>query len=341
MYDTCIVGAGVAGLITLLLLAEAKTVPLESILLVDPYFDGGDLNRRWGTVISNTPWSATFESLKTYLPSFHMPVWAAELPLDRPTPLHQITRLLRELARPLLSRIRFIQGSVISANYTTAWGLTILRESQKEPIRATRLILTTGATPKLLDLPIPTIPLEVALDLPKLKTYIQPASKVLVFGTAHSGTLILKNLVDASAAKVTAIYRGVKPFLFARDGEYDGIKMDAATIADTILKGDYPQIELAPSTSLSTIIRESQCADWIVYAIGFQPRTDIVATRDGIPLSLTAYDGSSGKLTECPNAWGFGVAYPSQAPDGIHWDVGVSSFLEHIAKSLSQKEPIN
>jgi hypothetical protein len=28
--------------------------------------------------------------------------------------------------------------------------------------------------------------------------------------------------------------------------------------------------------------------------------------------------------------WGFGIAYPSQAPDGIHWDVGVSSFLEHI-----------
>ena len=35
------------------------------------------------------------------------------------------------------------------------------------------------------------------------------------------------------------------------------------------------------------------------------------------------------ELTES-SMWGFGIAYPSQAPDGIHWDVGVSSFLEHI-----------
>jgi hypothetical protein len=27
---------------------------------------------------------------------------------------------------------------------------------------------------------------------------------------------------------------------------------------------------------------------------------------------------------------GFGIAYPNQAPDGKHWDVGIYSFLEHI-----------
>jgi hypothetical protein len=41
------------------------------------------------------------------------------------------------------------------------------------------------------------------------------------------------------------------------------------------------------------------------------------------------------KYLVVPNAWGFGIAYPSQAPDGIHFDVGVASFIEHISNNIN------
>jgi hypothetical protein len=330
MYSHCIVGAGVSGLILLLLLAETG-IPLDTIVVIDPYFDGGDLARKWSTVISNTPWSKTYTSLKDKFSSIPMPVWAQELPMETPTSVLQIARLLREMARPLFNSIRMIQGLVKEAKYdTTFWTI----QTQKgQNIETTNIYFTFGSDPSDLDLPIPTIPLEVALNAPVLASYIQPTDTIIVFGTAHSGTLILKNLADLRARAV-GIYRGEKPFHFARDGVYTGIKMDAEQYADEILEGKYPTIKLVNSANISDIIRETRKATWCIYATGFERRSIIRLKVNGEEKDLGKYSATTGKLTECPNAWGFGIAYPSQAPDGIHFDVGVSSFIEHIAKQL-------
>jgi hypothetical protein len=47
-YDVCIIGFGAAGMLALSLL------PTLNICIIDPYFDGGDLFRKWHSVESNT-----------------------------------------------------------------------------------------------------------------------------------------------------------------------------------------------------------------------------------------------------------------------------------------------
>lgn len=348
MYTHCIIGAGATGLILLLLLAESK-VPLESILIIDPYFDGGDLARKWSSVLSNTPWSATYSSLQKALPSYILP--PTPWPLDKPTPVSEIARLLREIAKPLFHKVKMVQGYVTSATYQRDWSVEIKRESVKSSIHTRQLYCTIGSEPKLLDLPIPTIPLEIALDPNRLRQYIQPADKIILFGTSHSGVLALKNAIDCSG-QVIAIYKGSKPFIFARDGEYDGLKLDGATYADDFLKGT-PLVTLISNTNTSALIRETRSAQWVVYATGFEQRT-IPITVNGETKLCSNYSATTGEIKDCPNAWGFGIAFPSQAPDGtplsavgtssdsqvstrhltIHFDVGISSFIEHIQQQL-------
>ena len=333
MYSHCIIGAGATGLLLLLLLAE-KRGDLENIIIIDPHFDGGDLRRKWGQVISNTPWSKTYENLKKALPSRTMPVWAQHIPADQTTPLSQIISLIHELALPILSSVKIVHGTVKRASYNGNWSVNTLRENQTIMIESANLYFTIGSEQKMLDLSIPSIPLDIALDSTRLRQYIRPTDKVILFGTAHSGALILKNLADLSI-DTTGIYRASAPFLYARDNEYDGIKADAALYADEILQGKYPTIKLISANNISTVIRESRSANWAIYAIGFESRNTIEIDVEGIKRSLVSYSATNGKIINCPNAWGFGIAYPSQAPDGIHFDVGVASFIEHIISSLS------
>ena len=330
MYSHCIIGAGVTGLLLLLILVERGT-PVENIVIIDPFFDGGDLRRKWGQVISNTPWSKTFDSVKAAFPSRTMPNWASELPPDQTTPLSQIARLVCELAKPLL--VNTIHGTVRKASHSEKWSLEVQRESTVHTIEASNIYFTVGSDQKSLDLSIPSIPLEIALDLQRLRQYILPSDKVLLFGTAHSGALILKNLADLGVP-TTAVYRSAKPFMYSRDDEYDGIKADAATYADEISQGKYPTIKLVQASAISTVIRKTRSANWVIYAIGFEPRCSIEVSVGGSRVSTVPYISTSGKIVGCPNAWGFGIAYPSQAPDGIHFDVGVASFIEHISNNI-------
>ena len=62
--------------------------------------------------------------------------------------------------------------------------------------------------------------------------------------------------------------------------------------------------------------------------MGFTPRNILQISVEGIVKSKE-YNGTTGQLT-VPAAWGFGTAYPNRAPDGIHWDVSVAAFLEHM-----------
>ena len=82
------------------------------------------------------------------------------------------------------------------------------------------------------------------------------------------------------------------------------------------------------------MMRETRHATWVIYAAGFMPNTDARVTVDSVDQPYTEYDPTTGLLKNMPNAWGFGIAYPSQAPDGTHFDVGISPFLEHFNKQI-------
>jgi hypothetical protein len=328
-HPIAIVGAGVAGLLLVLLLKPHT----QNIVLIDPHHDGGDLNRRWHTVISNTRWEQALQAIEPHAP---IPAWARQLSLEQPTTLAILARLVREVAAPALRDITLVQASVVSAaRENGAWTLQ-LSAGEPRTLRASALMLATGATPKQLNLPIPSIPLEVALDPARLKDYVQPTDHVVVFGTRHSGTLVLKNCLDAGVRSVTGIYRGDKPFLYARDGEYDGIKLDAATYADQMTANPPANLQFARCDDMSCLVRATRVADWVIYATGFEPRV-VSLSVDGATVDATAYDGKTGAIRGAPAAWGFGVGYPSLAPDGVHWDVGVAPFMEHMR---AQVQPI-
>lgn len=327
MKTTCIVGAGITGLLLVLLLQEAGA-DLSKVTLIDPFYDGGDLARKWGSVLSNTPWLKTINALNTFCSSLN--VTSSVDPASN-TPLIEIAHLIRTLSEPVLKKVTQIQGTVLSANYVeNEWAVTIAVGGSERVIRTAQLILAPGGEGKTMDLAIPSIPLDVALDSARLAKYLKPNNNVLVFGTMHSGTLVIKNLA-ALGASVTAYYNSSEPFYWDRDGMYDGIKGEAATIADDIVGGKIP-VALVPIKDTAAVIRSSRSADWVVYAMGIAPRI-VKLFINGVETSSTKYTETTGKLGELP-AWGFGVAYPNRAPDGIHWDVGVAPFLEHMKKQI-------
>jgi hypothetical protein len=249
------------------------------------------------------------------------------------TPLVEIARLFSKAAAAGLKQTQCIQGYVTSANYHTEakeWSITVSAGGTEQVVKSAQLILAPGGRSKTLNLALPSIPLEIALDASRLKSYITPGQKVLVFGTMHSGTLVI-NTLTSLGAQVTAYYTSPEPFYWARDGAYDGIKGEAADIADKIVAGTIP-VTLIPSKNVGDVIRSSRDAEQVVYAMGFTPRR-IPLSIDGVVCSSTEYNQHTGVLTHAP-AWGFGVAYPNRAPDGIHWDVGVTPFLEHIKQQI-------
>lgn len=315
----------------MLLLLQESGVDLSKVVIIDPYFDGGDLARKWTAVQSNTPWSKTLNAITKACPS--LAITDQTNPAST-TKLVEIAHLLRNLASPALKKTIQIQGTAYSANFSTdpqRWLIEVMTAGKSIEIYAKKLIIALGSEPKTMDLSIPSIPLEVALDSSRLQHYVKPTQRALVFGTMHSGTLVIRNLAICGA-QVIAYYNSEKPFYWDRDGVYDGIKEEAAQVADDIIAGKI-SVELVPVQDTSKVIRTSHSADWVVYAMGFQARDGVVLSVDGI-VKPSKYDGATGALNDIPAAWGFGTAYPNLAPDGIHWDVSVAAFLEHMKPQM-------
>lgn len=310
----------------LLLLQESGT-DLSKVVIIDPHFDGGDLARKWTAVQSNTPLSKSVNAITAVCPTFVCP----DQDLSKTSLLIDIIHVLRSSVAASIKKIQVVQGIAVSANYSSDPQRWTVQIAGKAPIIAKRLILATGSEPKTLDLPIPSIPLENALDLNRLKHYIKPGTNALVFGTLHSGTIVIRNLVECGA-QVTALYKSPQPFYWARDGAYDGIKEEAAQIADDIVSGRLP-VDLVPIQDTVKVIRSSANAHWVVYAIGFEARNTVKLSVDEISKSALNYNKHTGAL-EVPAAWGFGIAYPNSAPDGVHFDVSVAAFLEHMKPQI-------
>lgn len=323
MSDICIVGAGAAGLLLLHFFENNGILP-ETITIIDPYFDGGALYRNWGFVKSNTKWEKTLEAISLFNPQ--VPNKGSET-LNQTTPLYKISKFLTSTIHSYLEKTNMICGFVKKACLREGkWYI----ELQSGNILSSKTIFfCTGAKQKILDLPIPTVSLSKALYLPSLSSIVEKKDTVLLFGTMHSGCLVLQNL-ESIGCQVKAIYKGDKPFLFARDGEYDGIKEDAEGVADSILKGDYKTTELIALSDFQKVGTAIRKADWCIYCMGFEIDQQYeIQNEEGESFSLGSYDPLTGKLP-LSKAWAFGIACPNRAPDGIHYDVSVLSFANHI-----------
>lgn len=320
MKRIVIVGFGAAGILCLHNLHKAG-FPASQIIVVDPYLDGGDLARKWPNVRSNTVWRQILEAVP---PRDALTEPWLSLSPDEPCSLRLLVSYLLQEVRPILQKCELRTGFVDSY-VQTANGWTLQLRGSSESIQADILLKCTGAEPKILDLPFAVLPLEVALDPGRLAQAVCKGQHLLLFGTAHSSTLIVKHLVDLGC-RVTNVYATPEPFYFAAEGHYDGIKQEAAEIAQRILRKELPNVELVKNTDSGALLRKARHVDFAIYACGFGPRDT----------SLTAYDGETGKIKDVTGAWGFGIAYPNRAPDGQHWDVSVPAFQTHIQKQLPE-----
>ncbi len=328
MTPIVIIGCGAASLL-LLFLFQTEGIPAHHITIIDPFFDGGDLQRTWSSVKSNTHWRKFYEAMISINPA-----WKAtetEWNLDETLPLSGLIRALREAVNPFLLKCEKVVDRVTSVIFTDCWEI---QTHTGEKIQGQLLFLCTGSDPKSLNLPIPTIPLQNALSPFSLQSYVEPKHKILLFGTAHSGTLVIDSLLKVGCRKIYAVYRHEKPFLFAKDGEYDGIKEESEQIANRLLTGQPKELEFVHEKDVQKMAKALRSVDWVIYAIGFAQRKNYQVMSGGTFVSLEDYDPMTGKLPTAGPAWGFGIAFPNRAPDGKHYDVSLHSFAQHI---LNQK----
>uniref|UniRef100_A0A6C0D7X7 FAD/NAD(P)-binding domain-containing protein n=1 Tax=viral metagenome TaxID=1070528 RepID=A0A6C0D7X7_9ZZZZ len=322
IYDYTIIGYGITGMLVLAML-QANNVDISKVCIIDPYFDGGALLREYGNVISNTPLSKCINALKLIKPEYTLPEEYKIYDETKTTPLHVLAHIIRDFTKNITKQVDVIEEYV---TYIKKDDIFTVQTNSSE-IKSKKIILCQGSKQKTLECEIPSIPIHVALNKDILSRYVKPTDKVIVFGTAHSGCLVLENLHQLNI-QTTAVYKHDTPFLFAKDGEYDGIKEEAERIANSILNDEYKNLTFVHSSKIDQLIKSIRKCDWIVYSIGFNPNK-ICSNID-----LTKYDKTSGKILETDNAYGFGIAYPSLAPDSIHVDVGVISFVEHIQKQI-------
>ena len=320
MKQICIIGSGAAGLLVLYNL-EKNGIDPTCITVIDPTQNGGDLQYKWQTVRSNTTWRQIFEAVPART-SFAIPY--CQLTPEQPIELKYAIQYLLDCTQSYRTKTFLRTDKVKSAGYDNGlWTVTL--EKKQTPLSFDVVFFCQGSEPKSLDLPFPSIPLEIALDPRRLSTYIKPGQHILVFGTAHSAPLLVKNLTDLGA-RVTNFYATEKPFYFASDGHYDGIKYDAADIAKNILQGQYPNVALESVHDMAALIRASKSAEACIYACGFEQRL--------IQPEWKRYDGQTGRIENTTTAWGFGIAYPNRASDGVHWDVSIPAFQAHIQTQM-------
>ena len=313
MFQLAIVGLGPAGIFTLASLPEDL---LPETLILERSCIGGDLSSQYGSVIANI-------TKQDFVTIFKMiPKWAnqsfVELDAyqDNDAPkLADVCKILRRLAKPDIQKAHLHTTALSNlVEIDNGWKLV----TPKETYQAKKVILCLGATPKTMDMPLLSIPLPIALAQDQLSHVVAPTDTIVVFGTSHSGTLILNNLKQLGCQNVYAVYRGKTPV-------QEGLKLGAAVIAQEIQNKQWG--ELTPTfinyDDFAKIYRVLSKANAVIYAIGFEPRTFTYTNRDGTCGPLT---------TDTPGVYGFGIGRPrpTNTSDGI----GFEAFIQAIQAEL-------
>ena len=324
-----IIGLGPAGILTLACIPKKY---LATTVAIEPSAVGGALATSYGTVVANIPKSKIVEA-------FHkVPNWTTFPFLDRygaeECPLlADVMKQMRTLVAEDLSRvIHRTKRATALQQCGNAWRI----EMEDEMLEVQKVFLCTGAKAKTLDLPIPHIPLSIALNKTALEQYIGTEESIVVFGLAHSGTLVLKNLKNIGCTNVIGLHRGKNPFSYARDGDTEGIKQESAIIADEIVANSWgsstPQL-----VSTDDFARAYRCvseAKVAIYAMGFETPAWTYKSQSGEERKLIFRPATS-EFVDVQNLWGLGIGFPGlyTAPNGKQYsDVGFGGFIDAIQK---------
>lgn len=324
-YRIGILGFGIAGQLCLLECLQ-RGIKGSEICVLDEHFCGGALVTHYSTVLSNTPWAKTKRALQMY------PKWSDEVirtgdakyAETQCMPVGAIAQSCLETAQRAGNdaKVRWICTHVETAEKNqNGWTLYHTFGS----IQCQTLLVAQGGFEKRLDLDLPTIPLSVALHKDSLEKVVKPTESVAVFGLAHSGTICLKYLHELGITTY-GIYNTSAPFIFARDGAYDGIKEGSEAIADACLRGEFPKCTLVPWSEPLQLFRVLQQCTKVIQCVGFK-----ASSIRGIP---STYDEQTAKIDD--RLYGFGLAYPgiTTIDSKRYADVSVLSFQEQIQRCL-------
>jgi len=246
---------------------------------------------------------------------------SAECPL-----LSDVAKQLVDLSQGLLKRAKLYTEEMKKLCRQADGTFTIFTTKAEHIV--SKVVICTGAIPKELKLKILKIPLHVALNVDNLPP---PSAndKVVVFGTSHSGTLVLKNLKDKGYKGTIAIYRN-SPFVYARDGAPNGVKQESEKIADEILANSWGAAtpQLIHSDSYSDVFQALQQATAVVYATGFERRPVTFINAEGNIEPLT-FNTETSDFGNCANLFGFGIGFPGA-------DTNFQGFITSILAALSR-----
>jgi len=315
-YKYCIIGFGISGQILLLELLKENISP-NDIVICDETFLGGDLVLKYGSVMSNTPWFKTKTALEVY--TSNLPNFSPE----KCTPVRDIANTCLQVAMDAGKDVEKLTTIVTSLIHTTQWEIT----HSFGTIKARTIFLTIGGKENQLDISMPTIPLSIALDKDQLQNIISPNDIISVFGTSHSGTIVLDNL-EQLKTQAYGIYKTPEPFQFEPDS-YSGIKENSAVIAKAILNNEYKHITLIQWNNpllIHKVLRKSTKA---IVSTGFKAKSIFGD-------AFVSYEPSTGKISAGPNLYGFGLAYPGVTVinNTTYQDNSVLSYQSHIQKCL-------
>jgi cation diffusion facilitator CzcD-associated flavoprotein CzcO len=270
MVQIAIVGLGPAGIFTLASLPESV---LPNTLVIERGCIGGDIAIHYCEVHANISKAEITQTFRL------IPKWAnttfPELDSyqdnDAP-PLALVGKVLRRLAAPELKKTQFhtCELTSLSRTATQTWALT----TTGGVFEAQHVVLCLGATPKTLNLPVPTIPLSIAFSS-QLTHFVHPTEPIVVFGTSHSGVLVLKALKSLGCSHVYAVHRSPEPFRIAQTPQDDGLKQEAAAIATEIMNKAWGDMTptLLNYSDFATLYRLIHRSQAVIYAIGFEPRS--------------------------------------------------------------------
>jgi hypothetical protein len=336
-YKWTIIGAGAAGIAAVAKLLDLK-INGETILWIDPDFQGGDLGKLWRNVSSNTT-VARFLEYFNYYDAFQWPTIANNLALSN-LPINE-TCQLTHTADALVSTSKVLQQKVATAydwvdtltrNEDGSWTI----QTKKTSYESESIVLAQGALPKALDFPNSPemLAFAEAIDATRLKTHFDKNHVYGVFGASHSAIIILENLINLGAKKVINFYK--HPCKYAVDmGDwilYDdtGLKGKAADWAKKNIEGAIPKnLQRFTSSNANIETYLPQC-DRVIYATGFQRRDSIKIQG----ADIHHYDNTTGLIA--PGLYGYGIAYPEKylTPiNEIEYHVGLSKFAKYIDKA--------
>jgi hypothetical protein len=325
-----LIGFGIAGQLLLSYILDLVTG--YNVTIIDPDFLGGDLIRDYANIYTNTTIAQKIKSLEK-LPN----TWSESInslrdrgELNDTVLLADLITDLRKSSGKLVSQCKCIYDKVKKVSWneeSRVWKLYLDSGST----HTTRIICFCGGmVPRQDDYGIPIIPLSIAMDESRLSRIIKKTHHIIVIGSAHSATLVLKNLNNIPGVLVSCLYRGSKPFKYARDNEYSGIKKESADIADAIEKGTYTNISFIPINNIPVISKTIRNADWIIQANGFTARFPDIFIGD--TCITPTWNPQTGLSNELPQAQAFGACVPSVTciNNDIYPDISLSSFVDQL-----------